>query len=294
LADGRFSIQAFLVPLLQRPKVAQFVKWAVYIGLIINFIAFIVDDYQVFVAALADDAPLAAVLETWSTSIDMAAWVALVFLFELETYALPEDAFKPWLTRTLHVGRIICYASLLLAAYSYTTDAMDNHRATPWTGVDSLCDVADQDISMMINSIDVERVTAENCSELSSDTEFFHLPDATSIIDRTTLDHKARIDWVGVINAFVWLIVVVLIEIELRLQNAGRFGDRTIRVVRGVNTFMYAILIAAGATWLVFGYPLWAWDAFLWIAGFWAIELNMVSWEKEELETRGDIANAPT
>ncbi len=279
-----FTLEAFLIPLLKQPKIAQTIKWTVYGLLVINLIAFIVDDYQVFISTLDDSAALSELIESWSTTIDMIAWLGLVFLFELETYALPDAAFKPWLTRTLQIARMVCYLSLALAAYSYTTDAIDNYDVAPWPDVTSLCQLADQGVALQLDNIDYADITSANCAELSAETSFYKFEALTSIIDGPTLKHIQWIDWFGVLNAFVWIIVVLLIEVELRLQNAGHFADRAIKLVRKANTFFYAILIMNGLIWLFTGYPLWAWDAFLWIAGFWAIELNMVEWEKGHMQ----------
>jgi hypothetical protein len=50
------------------------------------------------------------------------------------------------------------------------------------------------------------------------------------------------------------------------------------------KTLCYAILIGNGVIWFFTGYYLYTWDAFLWIFGFWAIELNLAEWEQERLE----------
>ena len=277
-----FSLDSFLIPLLKRPRIAQAIKRTVYFLLVINWIAFIVDDYQAFKSSLVFvTAPWSEVIESFSTTIDMSAWMGLVFMFELETYSLPDEAFKPWLTRTLHAIRLLCYLSLSLAAYSYTADAIDNYDMNEIAGVSDLCQLADQGVSLQTNSIDYSDITADNCKTLSSDTRFFTPQGLTSVIGESTVKHIQWIDWIGVLNAVVWVIVVALIEIELRMQSAGHFGDKTIILVRRAMTILYGILIMNGLIWLVNGYPLWAWDAFLWIAGFWAIELNMVEWEKD-------------
>jgi len=276
-----FGLDSFLIPLLKRPKIAQAIKWSVYALLVINWVAFIVDDWQAYVSSLDATAPLSELIESFSTTIDMTAWVGLVIAFELETYSLPDEAFKPWLTRTLHTFRIACYLSIMLAAFSYHMDAVDNSEMTLIVGVSDLCQLSDEGISLQINSIDYAEITAENCADLSGDETFYRPVGLTSVIDESTLKHIQWVDWVGVLNAYVWIIVVLLIEVELRMQTAGRFGDRSIVLVRRAMTFLYGILIINLLIWLFYGYPLWAWDAFLWIAGFWAIELNMVEWEKE-------------
>ena len=46
----------------------------------------------------------------------------------------------------------------------------------------------------------------------------------------------------------------------------------------------YLVLIGNGVMWAAHSYYLYAWDAFLWIFGFWAIELNLAEWEMERVE----------
>lgn len=46
----------------------------------------------------------------------------------------------------------------------------------------------------------------------------------------------------------------------------------------------YIVLLAHSAFWLWAGHWVWAWDQFLWIAGFWAIEHNVSEWREEILE----------
>ena len=56
------------------------------------------------------------------------------------------------------------------------------------------------------------------------------------------------------------------------------------RPVRILKTVLYGELIINAVIWGATGYPIYAWDAFLWIFGFWAIELNLAEWEKERIE----------
>ena len=48
-----------------------------------------------------------------------------------------------------------------------------------------------------------------------------------------------------------------------------------------IRDSFYLVLIGVMLVWLFTGYYLYSWDAFLWIFGFWAIELNLAEWEQE-------------
>ncbi|MFQ5983339.1 MAG: hypothetical protein ACE5KS_08195 [Woeseiaceae bacterium] len=276
-----FTIKSLLVPLLTRPRVAQLIKWTVYLALLVNFGIYIYDDWWAYKNAVAPDAPWSEIFEQFSTTIDMAAWLGLVFLFELETYALPDEAFKTWVTRTIHAARIVCYLAVFYAAYGYTAIAFDYYDLTDLPELTHLCQVADQGTSLQLDTVRYSKVTSENCAHISAGAPFYRTGEDVSIIDAPTLAHVQWQSWVDVVNAYVWLIVVFLIEVEVRIQSADRFGSRSLKAVRQSKTAFYGVLIINGFIWAVSGYPMYAWDAFLWIFGFWAIELNLAEWEQE-------------
>ena len=283
-AGKAFTIKSILVPLLRRPRVAQVVKWIVYGSLIINFGIYLYDDWTAFNSSLPADAPLADVLERFTTSADMLAWLGLVFLFELETYVLPDEAFKPWVIRAFLIARVFCYTSILLAAYGYTAETLENYEVTEVPGLTSLCQLADQGRHVQVDSIEYVEITADNCNILASGERFFQIANEVSVIDVPTLAHVQWIGWVDVVNAFVWLIVVALIEIEVWLQTRDRFSGRLMESVRQIKTIGYAVLSMDAIIWATTGYPMYAWDSFLWIFGFWAIELNLAEWELDRVK----------
>jgi len=278
------TIKSFLVPLLTRPAVAKFIKYAVYLFLVVNFGVYTVQDYFAYKAALSSNAPWSEILEQFATTIDTAAWLGLVFLFELETHALSDEAFKGWIPKILRVGRLICYVSISYAAYGYIAESLDNYNVKLLADVSSACQLADQGTSLQLNSIIYEEITAANCSSLSDDNVFYQVTGEVSVVDRDTLEMNRWMDWINVNNALVWLIVVFLIEVEVYLQAADRFSSRALAVARQIKTFFYLVLIANAVIWSFTGYALYTWDAFLWIFGFWAIELNLAEWEQDRLQ----------
>jgi hypothetical protein len=51
--------------------------------------------------------------------------------------------------------------------------------------------------------------------------------------------------------------------------------------------FFYGVIVLASIYWVSLGHWLYAWDEFLWIAGFVAIEINVSEWRDELIEDRG-------
>jgi hypothetical protein len=278
------TIKSFLIPLLTRPRIAQIIKYSVYSWLVVDFGFYMTDDYLAYRAALPENALLADIVQQFSTSIDMAAWLGLVFLFELETYALPDEAFRGWVPKALHGARLICYISIGYAAFGYTAETLENYVVSEVTGVTNICELADQGISLQTDVITYREITSANCKELSDDSRFYHIADEVSVVDASTLQHIRWMGWVDVVNAIVWILVVLLIELEVWLQAADRFSSLALTVARQTKSFLYLILILNGFIWAFTQYWLYAWDAFLWIFGFWAIELNLAEWERDRLQ----------
>jgi len=87
-----------------------------------------------------------------------------------------------------------------------------------------------------------------------------------------------------VINAAVWLLVVLVLEIDVRLQEKNRFEGLALRASNVTKVVLYAILLVAAVYWGVYGDFVDFWDAFLWLLAFFFIEMNVVEWRKEDLE----------
>ena len=282
--DGRrqsFTIEYLLAPLLAHPRATHILKFVVYGALVINCGIYTYDDWMAFRATLGPDAAFSEILEQFSTTIDTLAWLGLVFLFELETHALPDHLFKPWVTKLFMAVRLVCYISITYAAYGYTASTLSYYTSEPVTGVSDLCQLADQGESLQVDTITYVAISTENCEALSDASGFYRIPGEISVLDGPMLSHSIWFGWLDVQNAFIWLLVVFLIEIELGLQNADQFSGRPLRVVRQVKTVLYGILTLNIFLWGAYGYIVYAWDAFLWIFGFWAIELNFAEWEME-------------
>ena len=278
------TIKQLLIPLLAHPKVAHTIKYVVYGSLLINFVLYVIDDYGVYSSTLPPDAPWQEVIVQFSTSIDMIAWLGLVFLFELETYAIPDEAFTKKISTFLKAARAVCYVSIFYAAYGYTVNAMATWTANEIPEVDNVCQFADQGTSLQINIIDYVEITSANCSGLTDDSRFYHFDGDVSVIGESMLAHVQNLGWIDIINAYVWIIVVFLIEVQVWLQANDRFGSPVLTAVRRTETLLYLVLIADALIWGYFGYYLYLWDSFLWICGFWAIELNLAEWEKDRLQ----------
>jgi hypothetical protein len=82
----------------------------------------------------------------------------------------------------------------------------------------------------------------------------------------------------------VWLLILFTIEVAVWLQDRNISEGAAFRVLARIKLFLYSLLWMAIIYWLYRGHYMFAWDEFVWIAGFVAIEMNMRAWRKELIE----------
>lgn len=85
--------------------------------------------------------------------------------------------------------------------------------------------------------------------------------------------YVAEAEWLDAANAWLWVAVVVLLEIEVRFPAAVGRRRESFLIAAVV---LYSALLLPVPVWAWQGAWLDAWDAALWLAAFFAIELNVL------------------
>jgi len=257
----------------------QIIKWAVYIGLVLNFGYYFVEEIYISSHTLRQGGSFLKWTEEFATSIDELGWFGLLFMFELETYALSETTLeKKPVIWAIHGLRLVCYIMLAHTVLARITTLTDFNEVVQAREITQLCQVADQEISFGEN-YRYAVIDTSNCPELSGDDTFYFLePSVITDSDGYALERKHL--WVDLNDAVVWLLVVWAIELAVWLQNRDVTGGR-LMVTTHAAKVLYAMLIAHAGFWVYTGHWVWGWDQFLWIAGFWAIEKNLSEWREE-------------
>ncbi len=265
-------------------ELRHWIKWTVYTLLLINFGYYIWEDWVVAAHTLRQGGTLFDWTASFANSIDETAWFILLALFELETYVIPDEAFTPAIEKTLHAGRIVCYVFLAHTIFAYAVNVVDLERkVTVVPGVDGLCELTDQEISFT-STMKYTLIDAENCGELSDATEFYQMVVESVVTDARGLAIEKELGWVDLIEAVVWLLIVLTIEIEVRLQNRDIASGPLIRATNTVKGLLYGLLFVAMGYWAFRALWLYVWDEMVWIGGFAVIEMNVSEWRDELLE----------
>ena len=267
-----------------RGRVYQLFKYAVYAFLTINIFVFFAEEWAAASHRFSDGIMLADIIEAFAASIDTAAWVVLLLMFELETYLLDDRHFTPRVTWTLHGLRAFCYVFIVYAFYGYVTKLLFLSGSAPLAGVSNLCTLVDGTWAYAIDLDEYDLLTAANCGSFSDATAFIQFPGLSAAVDGAGFTEIVRLAWTDVINAGVWLLVVLILEIDVRLQERNMLEGVFLTVSNGLKYVLYATLLGCAIYWTIKGDFVDSWDAYLWLIAFVFIELNVFDWRQESLE----------
>lgn len=260
----------------------QLLKLVVYSLLIFNFFLYIRDDFVTSSHTLRSGSTFLEITRSFATTIDESAWITLLLLFELETYLLSDDPLSRSKALLMQVIRLICYVSLAHTLYAWFGNLMELYASVPVEGVTSLCQMASEDVSYAFNLVYTE-INQSNCASLSTATQFFYVDPPTFLIveDHAGLVIEKQLAWIDLFEAITWLVILFTIEVAVWLQDRNIGKGLIFKVLKATKLSLYSLLWTAVAYWIYRGHYMFAWDEFVWIAGFTAIEMNMVEWRKE-------------
>ena len=257
-------------------------KYSVYAFLTLNVYLFF--DEELAAAALQFPNGVAGtdIIEAYSASIDTLAWVILLLMFELETYVLDDEQFTRKTTWTLHGLRAICYAFIVYAFYGYLQNLAFVVDTVSLAGIADVCALLPGEWSWAATLDEYVQITAANCASWSDAGAFVQFRDLPAVVDAAGLTEIVRLAWVDVINAAVWLLVVLVLEIDVRLQEHNRYEGLALKLSNAAKFVLYGALFLAAIYWGFKGAFVDFWDAFLWLVAFVFIELNVFEWREEE------------
>jgi hypothetical protein len=262
----------------------QLFKYSIYTLLTINVFVFFGEEWQAARLEYPQGVPGGEVFKAYAATIDTAAWVVLLLMFELETYVLEDRHFTRRVKLSLHALRATCYLFIVFAFYGYFEDALFVFQTSPLAGVSNLCALASQSWSYATTFGEYVEITAVNCTSLSSVGSFVRFDDVAAVVDEPGLAGIHFLAIVDVVNAGVWILVVLLLEADVRLQEKNRFEGMALYLSTTTKFVLYSILALAVVAWMVTGDFIDWWDALIWLVAFVFIELNVFEWRHESHE----------
>lgn len=263
-------------------ELRQTIKWVVYALVIVNFGFYIRNDWVIAGHTLYAGSSLLEISRAFATTIDESAWIILLLLFELETYLLSDDPLSRAKTLLMQGIRLVCYISLAHTLYAYGVYLTEIYAAVPVDGVTNLCQLVGKDLSYAYNLV-YSDIDSSNCASLSTANQFFYVDPPTFFIveDSAGLVIEKQLAWIDMFEAIIWLLILLSIEVAVWLQDRNIGEGLIFKGLSITKWCLYSFLWAAAGYWIFRGHYMFAWDEFVWIAGFTAIEMNMVEWRKE-------------
>jgi len=276
---------------IDRSKIFQAFKYLVYLFLAMNVYWFFAEEFLAAKVQFPNGVGLKVMIEAYAATIDTAAWVVLLLMFELETYVLEDEQFTRPVTWSLHSLRAICYAFIVYAFYGYLVNLLALDGMTPIANVSDLCALAGQ-WSYSTTLDEYTAITAANCNSFSTAASFVRFDDMYAVVDLEGQKDIIALAWIDVINSAVWLLVVIVLETDVRLQERNQYDGAVLYASNVIKFVLYGLLLFAAVYWGVKGDFVDFWDAFLWLVAFIFIELNVFEWHKEAQEQAMATAEA--
>jgi hypothetical protein len=265
----------------------QVIKVVVYGLLLVNFVVYVSNDWTVASHTAKEDWTLLKWAGAFATTLDEAAWFVLLFLFELETYLLDDDAFTRRRVALMHGLRLLCILFIGHTVYAFGDYVVKLAAADPMAAA-SLCEFAARDVAYAFN-LTYTPVDAANCERLSTASTFYLIEEGTLVTDPAGMRIEGELAVIDLIEVVAWIAILFLIELTVRLQDRGITGGTLMRGARSIKMGLYGLLWLCAAYWLYRGHWIFAWDEALWILGFVAIDMNIDEW-REEIDEEQAVA----
>lgn len=261
-----------------RYRLFKAAKYVVYLLLSFNVYLFLQEELLALSFTFADGIEPGQLIQAFSATIDTAAWVILLLMFELETSVLDDRKIRGPIKWGLHGLRGFCYIALTYAFTGYYQELVTLYQVAPLSVADA-CSLLPLDYSVLVDLDEYVPLDVANCAALNGPV--FTLAGFNILADAETLQLAQLLAWVDLINAADWILVVIVLEVEVRLQLRGNLSDRIMAATKIVKIILYSILFLCAAYWGYAGDLLDFWDACLWLFAFIFIELNVFEWQQE-------------
>lgn len=263
------------------------VKYLTYILLLGNVYFFLQEESGSLEYTFTGPMSLGQYVQVFAATLDTTAWVILLLLFELETSVLDDEKIQGLVKVALHGIRLVCGAAIVWAFTGYCAELITLYKVTV-IQVFNGCAQLGGDWSLLLRLDEYAPLDAQNCLKVA-DTAL-RISDFNIVADADTLRLSRYLAWTDVINAAAWILVVVVLEIEVRLQLRGSLTDAVVDGTRYLKYCVYTTLFIAAVYWGFEGKFLDFYDACLWLFAFIFIELNVFDWQRETQDMQPQIA----
>ncbi len=255
-------------------------KYAVYLLLITHVFVFFREEFLAVRFTYTTGPALTELVGAFAATIDTAAWVILLLLFELQTCVLSDAKLTHRLKRVLHGVRAVCYLFIAYAFYGYLKKCQLLYGVVA-IDVNDLCALVDGVNAFMIDLDEYVILDDNNCSTFSATQEMLRMTGLAIYTDADTLRAAQHLSFADVLNSGTWILVALSLEADIRLRGHGLLTGPTLLASHGIKTLLYSMLLMIAVYWGLRGDAIDFWDALCWIVAFVFIEMNLFGWAAE-------------
>jgi hypothetical protein len=266
---------------IDKQKLFILFKYTIYILLSFNIWVFYQEEALASQEIFATGLDLDQIIQAFSSTIDTAAWVVLIWLFEMETAVIPDDKLKGSFKWWLMAVRLVCYGFIVYALAGYSAKLLMFLSTQPFEVTD-VCSLISQQYSYVFDLDEYPPVTASICAEFANQSLYL-LPNTQVIGTAQAMQAATKLAWTDVINATAWVLVIIMLEVEIFLQLRNRLSKHNQPFFNCLKIGLYTTLLVCAAYWGMKGDFIDFWDAFLWLVAFVFIELNIFNWNQETM-----------
>ncbi len=259
-------------------KLFRAIKYATYLALSVNVYLFFEEELVASNVSQLNALSVTAMAQLFSATLDTAAWLVLLLLFELETAILPDEKLvgaNRWL---IHGLRMVCGLAIVSAFFGYVGEWQVFFEASSIPAPP--CTLADNGWTLLTGFDEFVPLDASSCGAIGTDALQVTALEQVVASPQNFTD-AYNLAMVDVINAGAWILVVLILEIEVRQQLQGGLPERLQWAFNLCKAFVYVTLALAAVYWGFEGDFLDFWDAALWLFAFVFIEMNVFEWQRE-------------
>ena len=138
-------------------------KYTVYALLTFNIVLFFQEELLATEQTFSQGINLVDVIQGFAATIDTAAWVLLLLLFELETSVLADDTLRKTNVKVTFIGlRIFSYGFVGYAFYGYFSKMLLTYNISPFV-VDDLCAMVGQGYASIVTLDEYPLLDTDSC-----------------------------------------------------------------------------------------------------------------------------------
>ncbi|MEH6586821.1 MAG: hypothetical protein V7720_09680 [Halioglobus sp.] len=255
-------------------------KFFVYGSLCWSSSQFIYEDLVAASLLLDTESSASEILNFFSVSIDTICWLVLLVIFELETSILEDERLRGGLKWFLSAVSAFCYLVIVYAFTGYLGKLFMLGAATSFDA-GGLCQMLNQSLVVMIDMDEYESLTASNCVTLENAGALGKVVDYPIIYAQSIYTKVIGLATAATINSAAWILVVAILQFDIVMQMRGGLSRSLLITSALLKAVLYLVLALVALYWGLVGDFVDFWDAFLWLAGFFIIELNIFKWQQE-------------